>query len=271
MSTERGTGTGTDTTVKKPRKTTGVRRKIRSGTSAPHSVRITAPVDDTVDVPQTLLECILGEYGLSMKAQITQQFVGEIQGGYRVDLTYTGPDGSVNFAKGTSGLSAATLRRLSVQPALTSGNDWVLLSKAGQVDFDSRITLSFGDGSAANPRCLFGGRIRGRTNLRETQTPDGPLFDTQTPDASILAKWQGGLPAGSWMPLVLAVTFDIPLDGFEPAQKASYDDCRELGRSLFVALGRATFGFGPNSPVDLIELDLVRVQTRQAAGAQRGG
>src|SRR6185503_18997985 len=86
-----------------------------------------------------------GAYCFSLKIDVKQQLVGQVMGGYRIDLEYVGGNGSVNFGRGNSALSAQALERLRVAPMVLSGNDWIFLSKGGQVDFDSRVTLQFGD------------------------------------------------------------------------------------------------------------------------------
>jgi hypothetical protein len=205
-------------------------------------------------------------YCFSLSIKVQQQLVGQVLGGYRIDLEYPGGEGSVTFGTyGNSALARSTSARLSVKPKILSGNDWIFMSKGGQVDFDSRVTLQFGDGfDALTPLCPLEARIRGRTNLRACQSKGTYFFGgdarkaAETPDVTVSTRWQQGLGEDCSIPLLMAVSFDVPIAGLEDGQTEAYNDCRELERSLFFATGRALLGKGPQSPVQELTLDLYR-------------
>lgn len=202
-------------------------------------------------------------YYFSLFATIDQQLVGQIPGGYRVDLSYSAPNPSVSV-RPESGLAAAIQAYLQKKALLLSGTDWLLVSEDAIVDFDSRITLKLDtSGEAPPPRgdCVIGGRLRGRANLHDCRTIDGvALFKAEDSQNTVLESWKTGFDDNSYLPLVLAVSFDVPIEGFDPIETKVYETCRPLGRSLMLGVGKAIFKKQSNGAVSRIELDLYNLE-----------
>lgn len=202
-------------------------------------------------------------YGFTLQANLTQTFIGEIPGGFRVDLQYE-PRGSV--ALSFDGF-LADLRDMLEPARLLSGNDWVSVSANGLASFDTRISLQVGPPSDdPDERCVIGGNICGRVDLINLRNEAGePIFDQHERPENIIAAWQKGFADGSFLPLALSAVFDIPVKGSDRDQNRIYQRCRPLGQSTFVVFGRATYAFGQNSPLDSISLDFVRAEIPPAA------
>jgi len=226
--------------------------------------RVTSPAPAVLTAP--------AKHCFKLSAQIQQQFVGEIPGGYRIDLYYSESD-AINVDV-SSGLTDDVKKHLQ-GAVVQSGNDWVSVNDEGVVDFDSRITLKLGPGpkddikappsrvaSQDDPEAsrLIAGRIRGRATLRQCRDENGNrLFEKKAP-TDVFRAWVGGLENGSYLPLVLAVTFDVPRWGFDEEQTEVYRQCRDLGASLFLATGKARFRQAPYGAVDSIDLDLFEIE-----------
>jgi hypothetical protein len=197
-------------------------------------------------------------YCLSFEANVAQTFVGETPGGFRVDFYYSGkPPITVPLG----GLLSDELRERLTKSYIKSGSDWATISSQGIIDFDSRITVALGD-----DQLLIAGRLRGRAQLRDTMKPaplGGPggvpdkcafLPDDKAED--VLARWRSGFEDGSYLPLVLSASFDVPSEGYEKADDEVYDEARALANSLFIGTGRAIFRKAPYGSVQSIKLDL---------------
>lgn len=196
-------------------------------------------------------------YGFTLQADITQTFIGEIPGGFRVDIQYD-PNGTLTFDQ-TSALSAGAQQELRRAQLLT-GTDWVSISAEGIATFDTRITIQVGEPkNDPDDRCVISANIRGRIDLAECLIEGGGRVFNGKNRAEIVPAWQKGFPPMSYLPLALSAVFDVPSQGDKPGQKSVYDNCRELERRQFLALGRANYLAGPNSPLDSIRLDFVLV------------
>jgi len=197
------------------------------------------------------------KYCFTLHAGLTQTFIGEAPGGFRVDLQYT-PKGPVGFDAASS-LDEQVQKQL--RPAvLLSGTDWISVTSNGIIAFDTRVTLSVGP-PEDNPdrRCVISAQLKGRTDIQSIRQADGtPLFGAMSGEQLIQA-WQAGFKEGSVLPLALSVVFDVPIRGMKLGQDEIYDNCRPLERGLFVGLGGATFHPGVNSPLDSIRLDIFRL------------
>jgi hypothetical protein len=199
-------------------------------------------------------------YCFTLKAFIDQTVVGEIHGGYRVDLAYSPQTQSVVIKTASTYPLAQPL--LAAQAAITSGNDWAFVSSDAIVDFDSRITLRLDP----EGKVLIGGRLRGRADLRKVlpssalSLPSGATPKQEA--AAAVQAWKNGLPAGSHLPLVLAVSFDVPVVALDPSLQAQYDAFRDLSHEMFVGIGKDCFtGARPGAQRDQrpIEIDLFKV------------
>jgi hypothetical protein len=201
------------------------------------------------------------KYLFTLNAVIIQQFVGETPGGFRIDLGYSAAAHVLKTDKYPSFLTNPLLQYVKGS-RLLSGTDWVSVSRQGVVDFDSRITLSLGTAGIPNEPsepCLISARLRGRGDLHAVQVNGKPRFDDSDGPNSVIAAWRSGFDTGSTLEVMLAVTADVPLEGFDANQTAVYRQCDRLGSSLL--LGRATVKFNKAAfgAVDGIELDVFQL------------
>jgi hypothetical protein len=158
-----------------------------------------------------------------LDARVTETSVVDFEGGYRVDFDYQPSSVQTN---------AGALD-------LVSGSDRVFLSADGYVEFDSRITLSL------QKNCYLGGRFLGRADLRDCRRADGsPRFDPKSSGDAVVSGWKEGLGKDSYLPLLMAVTFDVPTQAIDPSYDGVYDKWRKLGigRRLLIGTGRIRFG-----------------------------
>jgi hypothetical protein len=210
----------------------------------------------------------------TLSARVTQRTVGEIEGGYRVDFSYSSPEGTGGAAiTGVSESSVlvkslpsrkvagADVRRPSAgqdiaDASIASGSDWVFVSNDGFVDLDSKITVSLQN--VATP-CLLSLHLVGRADLRDCRHKNGDaIFAKGTESAQdVVAKWREGFGEGRYVPLVLAVTFDVPIYGTSSRQTEIYEECRVLGHSLLAGVGQATFN--ANSDIRGVKLVVGKV------------
>ena len=222
----------------------------------------------TAEVPpprRTLLEAdarlprLEEKYCFTLRAGIEQRFAGEAPGGYRVDLNYVGERKSVEFVGDQSDLGSS--RRHLESARLLSGSDWVFLNSRGVAAFDSRFTLVLPKQPDDTTPCMVEGRVRGRVDLRNVCDGHGaPVFDDADPDgATIIRKWKAGFGAGSYVPMLVSVTFDVPIAGFNREQTEVYGECEELGQGTFLGVGCARYDDGEKSPVVTLNLALYRL------------
>jgi hypothetical protein len=200
----------------------------------------------------------IGGYCFTLSATITQTFIGEIPGGFRVDLQYD-PAKALRF-DGPSSLSTAERKVLKGAELLT-GTDWVTVSSDGIATFNTRVTLQVGPVAAdeTDDRCVLSLNIRGRADLGDLRRLDGtPLLGGARTD--IIPAWLKGFEAKSFVPVAFSATFEIPTEGDTPAQDKIYGACRSLEQRLFLAVGRANYLSGPNSPLDSIRLDFIGIK-----------
>jgi hypothetical protein len=208
--------------------------------------------------PTPLVDAPLKGYAFTLRASLTQTFIGEIPSGFRIDLQYD-PDGTVVYQWKTD-LQDAQAELKGAQ--LLTGTDWVSINNDGLATFDTRITLRVGQ-KAKDPdkRCVISANIRGRVDLATAfQGAPGAKKLVVEQREQILPRWKKGFPTGTYLPLALSVIFDVPIEGSDDSQNKIYERCRELERGLFVAYGRATYIEGPNSPLDSIYLHVFKVQ-----------
>src|SRR5579871_5294408 len=211
----------------------------------------------------------------TLDVSITQDDVGAIEGGFRVDFSYTNAGQAVAqippgpARKGAAGKEGAAKKREDKVPSfsehiigasLSSGSDWVFVSDEGFVDFDSTITLALKPDRFG---CLLGARLMGRADLRDCLDgeADKPVFAEGTPAPDILKKWSEGLD-GAVLPLTLAVTIDVPAEGLDDDQTRVYRACQALGGTLLVGVGQATFSGKPNGAVESICLTVGKPKTK---------
>jgi hypothetical protein len=178
---------------------------------------------------------------------VSQKFVGEVPGGFRIDLSYDPITDNPDL-------------RL---PKILSGNDWVSVSDEGLIDFDSRITIEFAKpiakgGENVVVRVPVSARLRGRVSARDTKKRDGTLWFAENASASVVKSgWVQGFK-DAYLPLTLTVLFDIPRQGFSPEETSLYDELRAsvLGRGLFLGQGKAEFDGQPYGSARAIYLRL---------------
>lgn len=205
------------------------------------------------------------EHCLTLTVTVTQQFVGQVPGGYRTDLYYSGErDDLANshtppLACASPGPFPLELERAINAGRILSGNDWATISTRSVLDFESRITIALC--ASDTVECPVAGHLRGRAQLGDTLRADGSrLFEAGTSPEKILAVWQQGFEENALLPLALSASFDVPLQGFNRDQTRIYQQARVLGDSLFLALGRALFGKAPHGEIKSITLDLHKLR-----------
>jgi hypothetical protein len=204
------------------------------------------------------------EHCLTLTVTVTQQFVGQVPGGYRTDLFYSGEReehgrGQAPIACVSPGAFPAELRSALDAGRILSGNDWATISTRGVLDIESRLTLALRPSEELE--CPVAGRLRGRAQLGDTLRADGSrLFDVGTSPEKVLAVWQQGFEESSLLPLVLSASFDVPIQGYSREQTRIYQQARALGDSLFLALGKAVFRKAPHGEIKSISLDLHKLR-----------
>lgn len=192
----------------------------------------------------------------TLSVSVSQRTVGEIEGGYRVDFDYASPTGGPAITGVQAGvpvltktpkpmnIDGAPIARKSagqdLQDALiASGSDWVFVSDEGFVDLDSKITLTLQNLSTA---CLLGLQLVGRADLRDSKDKhDNPIFKGDETAEQVVTTWRQGFGEGSYIPLILGVTIDVPVSGTNKKQTAIYEECHALGHSILVGAGKAIF------------------------------
>jgi len=205
------------------------------------------------------------EHCLTLTVTVTQQFVGQVPGGYRTDLFYSGERDEHAIGQtpplacaSPSGFPAELERAINAGRIL-SGNDWATVSSRSVLDFDSRISIALRPSETVE--CPVAGRLRGRAQLGDTLRPDGSrYFDVGTSPERILAVWQQGFEENSLLPLVLSAAFDVPIQGFNRDQTRAYQQARVLGESLFLGLGKAVFRKAAHGEIKAIALDLHKLR-----------
>jgi len=214
-------------------------------------------------------------YCFGLEATIAQRYVGEGAGGYRLDLEYEAAEDSVKVGD-VSSLSPAARDRIE-SASLVSGSDWVFVSKEGVASFETRMTLRLKSDSTKAEPALISGRIRGRADLKTYRVPDERAnggwkapFTTDTKHADVMSKWRSGFGEGAYLPLALAVVFDVPATGADGKRRKEFDDCRELERCLLVGFGEAIYACGEYSPVTSISLRIYKLGSEPRAAQPTG-
>lgn len=210
---------------------------------------------------------------LTLRITVTQQFVGEVPGGYRFDLYYSGKSDNRDGADDAPLACPATspfpaeLKDAINGGTILSGNDWVTVNSRGIVDFDSHVTLAL-----RTPRkdviCPVAGRLRGRARLADATRPDGTrLFPAQPKIEEVFSTWEDGFEEGSKLPLVLAAAFDVPNVGFADEQTALYAKSLDLASDPFTVVGHAMFRKASYGAIKSLTLELhkLRPAPRQAS------
>jgi hypothetical protein len=213
--------------------------------------------------PKGPIDAIPANHRLTLSVNVTQQFVGAVPGGHRIDLYYSGtrtdtwnpivvPDGS-EFQE--------TVKEYLAAASILSGNDWVTFTSEAVLDFDSRVTIALVE-PYSGVSCPVAGRLRGRAHLRDLRKRAGArYFGRNAPAAEIFAAWATGFDEGSYLPLVLSASFDVPQRGFDEQQTKVYQKSRELSNGLFIGLGSAVYRRAPYGAVKHISLDLYALDT----------
>jgi hypothetical protein len=214
-----------------------------------------------------------GRHCLNLHISVDQQFMGEVPGGYRVDLHFSGEPS--HNERGTNTPLAtikpspfpAPLQDAIDKGRILSGTDWATINSRAVIELDSRITIALRVSDELE--CPMAGRLRGRARLHDVKRSDGTAYFTDFDPARVFSVWEGGFEEDSWLPLVLSASFEVPTFGFGPAQTRMYESARELGDSLFIGTGKAIFRKAPYGAVKTIDLELYRpgAQPGQAAGA----
>lgn len=223
-------------------------------------------------------------YYTSFVAATESQNIGETQEGYRIDIKYNRSKNVLKTSAAdyerdwTRGLKppfdkyedvqkarndpdqGAALKALrdsgklewfGVEGNCLSGGDWALVRSDAVAVFDGRITLETTEGF------IFDMLLRGHVDLRGARTLD------QT------SEWFQSLRNGekleSPFPIQLAATFE----GAQTEASWTPKDVRErakhhwkylrLIRGQFVAIGSATFGTTPGTPVHGLDVDIFEV------------
>jgi len=224
------------------------------------------------------------EHCLTLQVGVTQHFIGQVPGGYRVDFYYSGEleglqepaDTALAAARkypaldSPSGPFSSGLRDAINAGTILSGADWVTINSRAVLDFDSRITIAL-----KTPKkgllCPVAGRLRGRVQLVDAMKAEGGRYFRNRSEEEVLAVWKAGFDEDSWLPLVLSASFEVPILGFSEEQTELYKEARRLGDSLFIGLGRATFRKASYGAVKSIKLELHKLSgepaTSPAAGA----
>jgi hypothetical protein len=213
--------------------------------------------------PRTSLRSLPATHTVTLEVDVTQQFVGAVPGGYRIDLYYSGERAAGKnpiVVPGDSQLHPP-LKQYLDSASVLSGNDWVTLTAEAVFDFDSRVTIAL-----AHPElkvsCPVACRLRGRAHLRELRNSDGiRRFGTNETAAEILAVWVTGFEEDAYLPLILSASFEMPQRGFDEEQTKVYRDSRELSTKLFLGLGSAVYRKAPHGAVKRIRLELYIVDT----------
>jgi hypothetical protein len=191
----------------------------------------------------------------TLSASVQQRPVGEIEGGYRVDFDYGNPTGT----SAITGISSTPVLTKRLLPAtaddkavgrgtagedlanaqIKSGGDWVFVSDEGFVDFDTKITVELRN---VRTSCLLGLRFVGRADLRDSRRKDNSAIFTGDEGADqVIARWKG-FDEGTYIPLVLGVTIDVPVSGTNDQQTKIYEEVRVVGHSLLLGIGKIVFG-----------------------------
>jgi len=214
----------------------------------------------TPERPRTLGQA---RYFFTLTTSTQQRPVGEMQGGYRVDFDYWRDKGALSCLPGS--MLPLEIRPLVESARIVSGSDWAFVSELGIVDFDSRVTARLG-GDKPEDQCLLAGRFRGRADLAKARSATGtPIFPDPVDRSTVVNRWKAGLPEKTYIPLVLAVTFEVPLEDFDKSQTNLYDQIRVLGESLLIGSGSAELRGGPYGGVGEIKLDLFSVEPTEGA------
>jgi hypothetical protein len=206
------------------------------------------------------------QHCLDLSITVTQQFMGLVPGGSRIDLYYSGGRaGGGGQAPGGGpirtqpGVFAPELSAALDKGHIQSGSDWASVTSRGVLELDGNVTLMLR--ASEKVECPVAGRLRGRAQLRDVRRPDGgPRFHPGEDVEAIFAVWRQGFEEGSWLPLVLSVSFEVPIFGFGDEQTETYERARELGSSLFLGLGKAIFSSARNGTIKTIALELHRLQ-----------
>jgi len=198
------------------------------------------------------------QHCLDLNITVTQQFMGHVPGGYRIDLYYSGgraAGGGAGPIRTQPGVFSPQLASALDSGHIQSGGDWASVTSRGVLELDGNVTLSLR--ASEKLECPMAGRLRGRAQLRDVRKPDGrPRFNPGEDVEAIFAVWRQGFEEGAWLPLVLSVSFEVPIFGFGDEQTQTYEHARELGSSLFLGLGKATFSSARHGTIKTIALEL---------------
>jgi len=186
---------------------------------------------------------------LSFEASVSQTFVGDVTGGYRIDLHFE--DG----ARDVDNVGGPWSTRL------LSGNDWVAVTSEGVMDFDTRFTIEFNEKreGKSGVHVPISARLRGRASIRDARRKDHSRFFREgESDSTVIHAWRGGIH-DAYLPLRLTVTFDVPREGFTLEETELYRVLQSFGRYLYIGCGKAYFDGNPYGSVDRIVLGVYQM------------
>ena len=204
---------------------------------------------------------------LTLRITVTQQFVGEVPGGSRLDFYYSGTAEGHGGVKGGSPLECAQPCPFppELQAAINggnvlSGNDWVIINSRGVLDIDSHLTLALS--IPDNKRfCPVAGRLRGRAQLGNVLRPDGTrYFPPQPKLEEVFSTWEDGFEEDSRLPLAVSAIFDVPSVGYGDEQTELYAKSLDLASDLFTGVGHASFRKASHGAVKSLTLELHKLQ-----------
>ena len=209
------------------------------------------------------------QHCLDLNITVTQQFMGPVPGGYRIDLYYSGERANTGAGQAASGVHGPVRSKPGVfsqaleaaldNGQIQSGSDWAAVTSRGVLELDGTVTLGLCASTKVEGPVV--GRLRGRAPLREVRRADGrPRFNAEDGLQAVFAVWREGFDEDAWLPLVLSVSFEVPIFGFSDEQTEMYERARELGGSLFIGLGKAVFSRARYGTIKTIALELHRLQ-----------
>jgi hypothetical protein len=227
------------------------------------------------------------KYFFSVEPRIETIPVGEVPGGFRVDLRYVsagsavwtdpeaydrdwaGPDVSYKTVAPVrkqaqadsplaAALSAGTIQWPGIDGEVLSGTDWATVRTDGVMTFDGRVTLKTDDDF------LVDAVISGVVDLCD---PSKPRSDAES--RALYTSWLNGGIAYP-VPLLLAVHFEAANNVESWANvkikraSSSFWKYARLVRGQFAAVGEMVLGKTTYSPLSRVSLDVYEVSAGEA-------
>lgn len=224
------------------------------------------------------------KYYCTFAAATESQNIGETQAGYRIDIKYirsktvlktSAPDYDRDWTQGLKPplnkyeeIRAARndpdrmaqlkalrdggkLEWFGVEGGCLSGGDWALVRSDAVALFDGRVTLETDEGFVFD--MVLGGHVdlRGQRSLQEVpewfqSLRNGATLDSPYP-IQLAATFEGAQSEASWTPK-------------EIRERAKHHwKYARLMRGQFIAVGGASFGTEPGTPVKRVDVDIFEV------------